>query len=269
MKAVFRVLWLFALAVSLAPASMAEPAPQPAPRTAPQPIAGPRLVRSVVDGDTVVLDDRRQVRLVGIQAPKLPLGRRGFKTQPLADEARAALVEMVEGKPVTLSYGGLEVDRHGRALAHLADERGRFVQAEMLRRGFARVYSFEDNRSRLDELYAAEREARAARRGIWAHPFYRIRSPEELGPDIDSFQVVEGRIVQAAARGGRIYLNFGADRHTDFTVGIAPQATRLFRAAKLDPGTWSGRRVRVRGWIEQRDGPAIEATHPEQIELLD
>ncbi|MEE8394009.1 MAG: thermonuclease family protein, partial [Rhodospirillales bacterium] len=35
-------------------------------------------VREVVDGDTVVLADGRQVRLTGIQAPKLPLGRAGF-----------------------------------------------------------------------------------------------------------------------------------------------------------------------------------------------
>lgn len=227
------------------------------------------LVREVVDGDTVVLDDRRQVRLVGIQAPKLPLGRRNFKTQPLAEEARSALVAMVEGKRVTLSYGGLAVDRHGRALAHVIDPQGRFVQREMLLRGLARVYSFEDNRARLDELYAAEREARAAGRGIWAHPFYRIRGPEELGGDIDSFQIVEAVVKAAAARSGRTYLNFGADHRRDFTVSIPSAALRDFRAAGLDPLQLTGRTIRVRGWVEERNGPAIEATHPEQIELLD
>jgi hypothetical protein len=29
-----------------------------------------------------------------------------------------------------------------------------------------------------------------------------------------------------------------------------------------------GKRLRVRGWVKSRNGPMIEATHPEQIELL-
>ena len=35
-------------------------------------------VTEIVDGDTLFIDDGTQIRLVGIQAPKLPLGRRGF-----------------------------------------------------------------------------------------------------------------------------------------------------------------------------------------------
>ena len=52
----------------------------------------------VVDGDTVVLEDGRRVRLVGIQAPKLPLGRPGFERWPLADEAKHALESLVLGE---------------------------------------------------------------------------------------------------------------------------------------------------------------------------
>ncbi len=41
---------------------------------------GQATVLEVVDGDTLVLGDRTEVRLAGIQAPKLPLGRPGFET---------------------------------------------------------------------------------------------------------------------------------------------------------------------------------------------
>ena len=30
-----------------------------------------------------------------------------------------------------------------------------------------------------------------------------------------------------------------------------------------------GKKIRVRGWLEKRGGPMIEATHPEQLEFLD
>src|SRR5690606_29020787 len=75
---------------------------------------GSFTVVEVVDGDTLVLDDGREVRLVGIQAPKLPLGRTGFETWPLAEEARRALAELALGRTVRLGYGGRQVDRHGR-----------------------------------------------------------------------------------------------------------------------------------------------------------
>lgn len=231
--------------------------------------AGERArVEAIVDGDTLVLEDRREVRLVGIQAPKLPLGRRNFTPWPLAEESRIALQSLAGGKTLTLSYGGTEKDRHGRVLAHLTDESGRFIQAEMLRLGMARLYSFSDNRSRLDELFAAEREARAARRGIWGHPYYRIRSSDELSADTDSFQLVEGVIRAVGSANGRTFLNFGADPKTDFTAVIQPGAAALFKAAGLDPQRLVGARVRVRGWIESRNGPSIQITHPEQIERI-
>src|SRR3546814_18240588 len=101
------------------------------------------MVVAVVDGDTLVLDTDRQVRLVGLQAPKLPLGRRGFKTWPLADSATAALAELTLGKRLTLSYGGRPVYRPGRRLAHLQHPPGLRVTGQLLARGRARVYHFD------------------------------------------------------------------------------------------------------------------------------
>src|SRR5918995_1966448 len=99
-------------------------------------------VVEVVDGDTVVLDDGKEVRLVGIQAPKLPLNRPNFKEWPLACEAKDELEKLVLNQRVTLSYGGTRMDRHGRTLAHLHTDNGTWAQGEMLSRGLARVYTF-------------------------------------------------------------------------------------------------------------------------------
>lgn len=238
---------------------------------------GPVEVTEVVDGDTVVLADGRQVRLVGIQAPKLPLGRDGFQAWPLAEEAKAALAGLALGRTVRLGYGGRRVDRHGRALAHLAvaegADAGLWLQGEMLARGLARVYSFPDNRALVAAMLAAERAARAAGEGIWADPWYRILTPadltRELFPRLDSFQIVEGRVIAAERVGKRGYLNFGDDWKSDFTVSIDPAALRLFDEAGLPVASYQGRRVRVRGWVKSFNGPMIDATHPEQIEVLE
>lgn len=226
-------------------------------------------VVEVVDGDTVRLASGDQVRLVGTQAPKLPLGRRNFKKWPLADESRKALVDLVMGKTVTLSYGGRRVDRYRRLLAHLHLKDGRWVQGEMLKMGMARVYTFPDNRALVSRMYALERTARAARRGIWGNTYYAILTDRTAGGHLDSFQLIEGTVFRAARTRRLIYLNFDRNWRRDFTIEIDKRAERLFRQAGIDPMSYEGKRVRVRGWVKWRNGPAIKVTHPEQIERLD
>jgi endonuclease YncB( thermonuclease family) len=223
---------------------------------------------AVVDGDTLVLEDGREVRLVGIQAPKLPLGRPDFQAWPLADRAKAALERLTLGRRLKLSFGGRALDRHGRMLAHLHDDAGQWIQGEMLRQGLARVYSFADNRAKVAEMLALERAARASRRGIWSHPYYRVLKASETPKFIGGFQLVEGRVLDASVIKGRVYLNFGTDWRTDFTVSMAPARRRLFEAEGIEVRDYAGRRVRVRGWLKSYNGPMIEATHPEQIEVL-
>ncbi len=225
-------------------------------------------VIEVVDGDTVVLADGNQVRLVGIQAPKLPLGRTHFPAWPLAEEAKAELQRLVLDRTVGLGYGGARRDRHGRILAHLHLPDGTWVQGALLASGMARVYTFADNRALSREMLGLEREARAKGRGIWSNDFYRILSPDDAERHIDSFQLVEGRIEAVAVVRGRAFLNFGRNWRTDFTVEIDPADLKAFRESGLDPKALEGRRVRARGWLKSRNGPAIQATHPEQIELV-
>jgi micrococcal nuclease len=232
-----------------------------------------RQVEKVIDGDTLVLDQpvdgAREVRLVGLQAPKLPLGRPNFPTWPLAEDAKRALEGLTLHRQVTLSYGGERMDRNRRRLAHLHLDDGTWVQGAMLKAGMARVDTFADNRALAAEMLALEAEARAARGGIWADPFYAIRSVNNLARDIDSFQVVGGKVLDAAKVKTRVYLNFGTDWRSDFTASIDARALRLFARSGPDPLALEGKTVRVRGWLRPVNGPLIDVTHPEQVEVLD
>lgn len=230
-------------------------------------------VTGVIDGDTVVLENGREVRLVGIQAPKLPLGRKNFTPWPLADAAKQALEDLALGREVTLAYGGRRVDRHDRLLAHVTvaepDGTTLWLQGALLEQGMARVYSFADNRWRIAEMLALERAARAAERGIWDDRFYQVRDVDQIERDIGSFQLVEGRVLAVAEVRGRVYLNFGPDWRSDFTVTLKPAVRRKFEAEGIAPKAYQDRWVRVRGWLKSFNGPMIEVTHPEQIEVLE
>ena len=230
---------------------------------------GSAVVQSILDGDSLTLADGRTVRMVGIQAPKLPKGRPNFAEWPFAREAQAALSALVEGRTMTLSFGGTRQDRYGRVLAQLARDDGLWVQGELLRRGLARVYTFPDNRAAAAEMLALEREARADQRGLWADPFFAIRSPEEAARFTGEFELVEGKIVDGARRENAVFLNFGADWHTAFTLRLNSEALRLFRADRVDPLALVGSAVRVRGYIRRdRERAIMDVTHPEEIERL-
>ena len=236
-------------------------------RLPPKPVES-GVATSIVDGDTLILRSGVQVRLVGIQAPKLPLGRRGFVAWPLADESKAALAHLTAGKKLALSYTGRKSDRHGRLLAHLATADGTWVQGKLLREGMARVYTFPDNRARAVAMLEHERSARKARRGIWALRYYRIRSVDNLRRDIGTFQIIEGTVMKSAVVRGRVFLNFGQNWRTDFTISISPKWRRRHWRDGPSVASYEGRKIRVRGWLKSYNGPLIEATHPEQIELL-
>lgn len=258
-----RFLWVSALAAVPVPAYAAAPDSLPD--------GGRGRIGAVHDGDTIRFKDGEvDIRLVGIQAPKLPQGRRNPTAWPMADESRAALRGLLEDHAVTLRLAPTPRDRNGRILAHLVRDDGVWIQETMLRDGWARVYTFPDNRLFARELYAAETAARNARRGLWAHPDYALRKPDPalLKADIGSFQIVEGRIADAAKVRGRVYLNFGEDYRTDFTASIPPNVVLLFTKADIDPLALEGRAVRVRGYIRDFNGPSIDLTHPEQMEVL-
>ena len=232
-------------------------------------------LRSVMDGDTLYLDNGLKVRLSAIQAPKLPLGRKGFEAWPLGEESKATLQELTTGKTLQLYYGGQRRDRYDRALAQTytlngEGEKDTWLQEEMVRLGMARVYTWPDTFQNSDKLYAAEIKARDAKRGIWNNDYYRIRGPEPnaLAQDIDSYQIVQGVITSAADVRGQIYLNFGADYKTDFTITISKRDRKRFEKIGLDLLSLEGATVRVRGWIEMSNGPMVWLDHPERLEVL-
>jgi endonuclease YncB( thermonuclease family) len=222
-------------------------------------------VAAVVDGGEMILADGRHVRLVGIEAPHPAAAH--LRAWPYAAEAKAALEKLVVGREVELRFGGNRRDRWGRILAQVFVGT-LWVQSELIRRGLARVASAADNRAGVTELLAREARARQARRGIWRDRFYAVRDADEVGRYAGSFQIAEGEVVDTAMVEGQLFVNFGTDWRTAFSLRFAPDALRLFRSEGITAASLKGARLRVRGWVRGGERPIIDITHPEQIERL-
>lgn len=126
------------------------------------PVGERALVTRVVDGDTieVELEDGRieRVRYIGVDTPE--------RGRPYYREATAFNRNLVLGKTVTLVRDVSERDRYGRLLRYVyAGEV--FVNAELVRSGYAVPLTIPPDVSFADEFVRLSREARAAGRGLW------------------------------------------------------------------------------------------------------
>lgn len=237
--------------------------------------SGPaRAVVKVIDAETLVLDDKSQVRLIGALAPRALDGGAETGAWPLAEAAKAELERLALGRSVELGFAGRKADRYARQLAQVFVRDGEqriWLQAEMLRRGHARAYALPGSTACLEDLVIAEKQARDAGAGLWRHASYQVRRADrhrELLRFRSTYQLVEGKVLDAADVRGQIYLNFGENWREDFTITVQPSNKRVFDEAGMNLVGLEGRRVRVRGWIERRGGPLIEIYHPSQLEIL-
>jgi hypothetical protein len=81
--------------------------------------------------------------------------------------------------------------------------------------------------------------------------------------------LVEGRVV-SVGRGNRLdFLNFGRNWRRDFTVMVDASASGGMAESELPIESLSGRRVLVRGVVEESGGPAMRLSDPSEIEILD
>jgi micrococcal nuclease len=128
-----------------------------------------RVVR-VVDGDTIRVDlpsGEEAVRYIGIDTPESV--KPGSPVECFAKRASAFNERLVSGERVRLVRDVEERDRFGRLLAYVYRERdGLFVNAELVRGGYATVATFPPNVAHEDELRRLARRARLSGRGLWS-----------------------------------------------------------------------------------------------------
>jgi len=216
---------------------------------------GTGTIRAVTD-DGLTLEDGRVVRLAGIEVAE------HAEPEPGTVVALKRLASVPES------------DRYGRVVAHVfTHENGdeRWLQGDMVESGFARVSAGVGETACARQLLAKEQAARTGKLGLWGEPYYvmgKAEEPAEVLKQRGRFALVEGKVLSVRESGGTIYVNFGRRWSEDFTVTVAKRNERAFTAAGLAPKTLAGKKVRVRGWIEERGGPWVEAAAPEQIEVL-
>ena len=217
---------------------------------------------------------RGEIRLVSGQVVKLA-GLRRPDDEPAQAAAGAALIESFKEAPVEVSATAGAPDRWGRlpAVVTAATEAGPVDLGRALAAaGLALVDSGEADRLCPPGLLAAEARARDWGLGLWRGWRYTPVAASDLDRlkrFVGRFALVEGRIRSVGERRERTYLNFGADWTTDLTVTIPKRTWQTMRDRGITAALLWGRRVRIRGMVEEWRGPAITIMAPEMLEILD
>ena len=118
-------------------------------------------VEEIVDGDTFLLSNNEKVRLIGVDTPE--------KGQFYYNEAIAYAESLLLGKHVNIELDNETEDRYGRKLAYLFCD-SIFYNKEVLEKGLAVLYLFENNQKYKSKFINAQKSARNMNLGIWSLP---------------------------------------------------------------------------------------------------
>ena len=139
-------------------------------------ISFPKLavVGKVIDGDTLLLKGGEKVRLIGVDADELHFSKKqraqrdiGAKRK-LGKKASEFVKNLIKpGDNIRLEYDRKKTDRYGRILAYVYLRNGTFLNARIIKEGYARTLTTLKFRC-LDDFTKYETEARDNKRGLWS-----------------------------------------------------------------------------------------------------
>ena len=136
------------------------------------------LVDRVVDGDTLKLANGERVRLIGIDTPEVHESEKLYRDskksgqdvktiQALGRRSAAFTKGLVEGKTVRLEFDVEPRDKYKRLLAYVYLPDGTFVNAEIVKQGYASLMTYPPNVKHADEFLRLYRQARDSKLGLW------------------------------------------------------------------------------------------------------
>lgn len=217
-------------------------------------------VESVYDGDTVRLEDGRNIRLLGINTPEVR--HRNQDTEAGGETAKRWLTQKLKNHKVRLVTDVEQTDKYKRTLAHLITENKEHINVQLVEMGLAAVNIYPPNLLYADELVAAGNRAERAKRGIWQQAEYTAMPVARLAKTGHSgWTRLIGKVSVIRSSRKHVYLEFS----DLFQARIEKKWLPLFPG----PNSYRGRNLEVRGWLNKnRGGWSMLIRHPSAIKII-
>lgn len=223
--------------------------------------AGRVSIARVTDGDTVVLDDDRRVRIIGINTLELNSARAPDRQWAVA--AQSFLQKQLETGVVSLVSGQEEFDRHGRTLAHVLLEDGSSAAETLISHGLGLAIAVGANQRCAYQYESAEKTARKSGLGIWQKPGSWLHGSSPLTGAERGFHLITSVVTGIQESKNRTVL--------ELQNGLRVVLNKHFLTALNHSADFSlqGERVEVRGWLGGSSGrQGLTLSHPTNLRVL-
>lgn len=226
-------------------------------------------VRYAIDGDTVELSNGDKVRYIGMDTPEIR-ERKGsewiYKSMPYAEEAREFNKMLVEGKSVRMEYDVQKKDKYNRVLAYvyIGDK---MVNIEMVKQGFAMIYTYPPNVRYVQRFIEAQKEARDNKKGLWSGFEESKISTSQAKNNIGMMRIIESEVMDTYLTEKLLILKL----KDNFKVVIYKNNIPLsMKDMGRSPNKYfKGKTVKVYGIIKKYKGhPEIALHDMSQLEII-
>ena len=224
-------------------------------------------VKEAIDGDTIKLSSGESVRYIGIDTPEMRSKDSGWAYDPkhYAEEAKDFNRNLVEGKSVTLEFDVQKKDKYNRLLAYVYVGE-KMVNLEMVKQGYAMIYTYPPNVKYAEDFLAAQMDARKNKRGLWLEADKEIISSSEARDYIGEVKVVETEVLDTYISEKVLILNC----RNNFKVVVFRNNFQYFPKEMIrSPDThFKHKTIRAYGMLKEYKGSSeIIANHPSQIQI--
>lgn len=221
----------------------------------------------VHDGDTIHLDDKRKVRLIGIDTPELAHRRKkhNYPVQAYALEARDFARQLIQqyGNKVGLMLGIEPADHYGRQLFHIQLSDGSLLQTRLLQAGLAIAYTTPPNQQLSLCYQAAESIAQEKSLNIWTNKKYHRLDANKLSSKHQGFHIIGGKVRHIGESKKAFWINF----YGNFSARINKRDLKYFPFALR---TLLEKEITVRGWIRHyKNKPQMSLRHASAIQIIE
>lgn len=226
-------------------------------------------VSRVVDGDTIELSNGDTVRYIGIDTPEIR-ERSGnswiYKPGPYAEEAREFNRKLVAGKPVRLEFDVQKKDKYKRLLAYVYTG-DKMVNLEMVKEGYAMIYTYPPNVRYTEKFLEAQKEARDNKMGLWSDLEGKKISTSEAKNNIGRVRMIEAEVIDTHLTEKLLILKFKDNFKAAIYKDNIPAGSK---AMIRSPNQYfKGKKVRVYGIIKDYKGhPEIMLHDVSQLEII-
>ncbi|WP_299876722.1 thermonuclease family protein [uncultured Cocleimonas sp.] len=224
-------------------------------------------VKWVYDGDTVLLTDKRKVRIIGVDTPETKHHKQ--KGQAYGAKAKEALREKLKqhNYKVRLLYGKEKKDKYSRVLAHVFLKDGTNISSWLLQQGYAKTLAISPNIAFADCYKKAEQTAQLKSLKIWKLKKNRLVTTESIKPKTKGYVRLKGVVKSKQTHKKSISLTLESHDKKPTHITIKNKNLGYFKSIDFDK--LIGKSIIVSGMLKnQRKRRTIQLNHPSQLQIF-